>query len=78
MLNNSFHNELFDTTATFNNIKILNAVNNIKVIKPLLKKDIFQKPSLTVLQVVTKPLRKPMPNNTRKMTLKNPPYKISW
>lgn len=47
MLNNSIHNELFDTIATFNNIKILNAVNNIKVIKPLLKKDIFQKPSLT-------------------------------
>lgn len=42
MLNNSFHNELFDTTATFNNIKILNAVNNIKVIKPLLKKTSFK------------------------------------
>lgn len=41
MLNNSFYNELFDIIVIFNNIKILNVVNNIKVIKLFLKKDIF-------------------------------------
>lgn len=72
MLNNSFHNELFDTTATFNNIKILNAVNNIKVIKPLLKKDIFQKPNLTeYFKWLLSCYEKHRPNHTRKMTLKN-------
>lgn len=41
MLNNSIYNELFDIIVIFNNIKILNVVNNIKVIKLFLKKDIF-------------------------------------
>lgn len=42
MLNNSIYNELFDIIVIFNNIKILNVVNNIKVIKLFLKKIFFK------------------------------------